>query len=72
MSGEGPRILCVGCGRPTTGINAICDGCMGGDSGPPVVHCLLCERGYACNKWGCHTNATGGYVGKCELMKGES
>lgn len=66
---NGPRILCAGCGRPTTGINAICDRCMtvGVESGPPVERCGLCERGYARDKWGLHTTKTGGYVGKCEL-----
>lgn len=62
---NGPRIVCAGCGSPTSGINAICDGCMGADSGPPVTRCLLCEGGNKANRWGLHLTASGGYMGKC-------
>jgi hypothetical protein len=63
----GPRVVCVACGRPAKGVGPFCDSCMGAESGPPVERCTLCERGYARDKWGLHTNKTGGYVGKCEL-----
>lgn len=62
---NGPRILCVGCGALTAGINAICDACMTVDNVAPPYVCLLCERGYTRDRWGCHTTATGGYAGKC-------
>lgn len=59
-------IVCRLCTAPTRNINGFCDACLTVDN-VDVEHCLLCERGYACDKGGCHTNAAGGYVGKCTL-----
>jgi hypothetical protein len=62
---NGPRILCAGCGEPTSGINAICDKCMTPAGEVPKAYCALCEAGLPLGRHGMHATPTGGYAGKC-------
>lgn len=61
---NGPRLVCAGCGDPTSLGKPVCDDCMGlmAEVGHPI--CPLCERGFELTH-GLHTNKDGGYVGRC-------
>lgn len=72
---NGPRVVCFGCGEPTSLSKPICDRCRGLTGVPdskPEPYCALCERGLPVDKWGLHTSTGGGYAGKCTAGRTQS
>ena len=66
---NGPRIVCAGCGRPTTLAMPICARC-GGKS--PEPFCVFCESALnpksvlaPADGNGFHYTKSGGYAGRC-------
>lgn len=65
---NGPRIVCAGCGEPTTEFKPICDKCLTATGETPRAFCALCEAGLVVDKVGVHTTRNGGYAGKCTAV----
>lgn len=61
----GPRVICAGCGEPTSLNKPICADCLG-EWGPvvPIALCALCQKDFALDSGGLHYNNEGGYAGK--------
>lgn len=66
---NGPRIVCAGCGEPTSLYKPVCDDCRALHdevaAGFGVErYCVLCEQGLSVEH-GMHKTKTGGHAGRC-------
>jgi predicted amidophosphoribosyltransferase len=71
---NGPRLLCFGCGKETTGTKPICDACLIAAGEEPRSFCSLCEASLVTSSGvliavaGIHRTKAGGYAGKCAAV----
>lgn len=65
---NGPQVVCMGCGSPTSLYKSFCDDCAAffvNEIGC-MPFCVLCHAGFAVEH-GMHKTKTGGYAGPCAL-----
>lgn len=67
---NGPRVVCMACGSPTSLYKPFCDDCAAffvGEIGT-MPFCVLCHQGLPLEH-GMHKTKSGGHAGRCELTQ---